>query len=273
METLERAPAAGARENARGDIHRILPRYHRRGIEVELYRRSTTTDTVRRDPVNRENARGRERTDKAGNVNDKISQLSKDSAVTGWLRIEYGTRRLTGRWSRAWRHSRSRCWRWRRARLHTIPSAGVQVSDQICSAPDDHFAICPYCRVTLSGLRSVGDGGGCPTVGARIISPAGVQNVDVIGSSAPDDHLTAGPNCRVIEAPFGHVANAGGFPSVCSRIVSGASIVKATQDAPTPDDHFTPGPNYRVIDSGRGRVRGTGSSPTVRVGIIFAPAD
>ena len=85
METLEGAPAVGARESARGDIHRILPRYHRRGIEVELYRRSTTTDAVRRDPVNRENARRRERTDKAADVNEKISQLRKDNAVTGRL--------------------------------------------------------------------------------------------------------------------------------------------------------------------------------------------
>ncbi len=87
METLEGAPAPGARESARGNIHRILPRYHRRGIEVELYRRSTTTDAVRRDPVNRKTL-GAERTDKAANVNDKISQLGKDSAVTSWLRIE-----------------------------------------------------------------------------------------------------------------------------------------------------------------------------------------
>ena len=109
METLEGAPAVGARESARGDIHRILPRYHRRGIEVEPYRRSTTTSAVRRDPVNRENARGRERTDKAGNVNDKISQLGKDSAVTGWLRIECSTRRLTGRWRYSRSRRRSRC--------------------------------------------------------------------------------------------------------------------------------------------------------------------
>ena len=98
VETLKGVPAVGARESARGDIHRILPRYYRRGIEVELYRRSTTTDAVRRDPVNRENAR-RDRTDKAADVNGKISQLGKDSAVTGWLGTDCGTRRLTGRWS------------------------------------------------------------------------------------------------------------------------------------------------------------------------------
>ena len=104
VETLEAAPAVGARESARGDIHRILPRYHRRGIEVEPYRRSTAS-AVRRDPVNRENARGGSRTDKAADVNGKISQLGKDNAVTGWLGTGRCTRRLTGRWRRAWRYS------------------------------------------------------------------------------------------------------------------------------------------------------------------------
>lgn len=36
VETLKGVPAVRARESATGDIHRILPRYHRRGIEVEL---------------------------------------------------------------------------------------------------------------------------------------------------------------------------------------------------------------------------------------------
>jgi hypothetical protein len=105
VKTLKRAPAVGARESARGDIHRILPRYHRRSIEVEPYRRSTTTSAVRRDPVNRENARGRSRIDKAADVNGKISQLGKDNAVTGWLGTDRGTRRLSGRW----RYSSSGC--------------------------------------------------------------------------------------------------------------------------------------------------------------------
>jgi hypothetical protein len=98
VETFGGVPVVGTDESAWGEIHRILPQYHRRGIEVELYRRSTTTDGVCRDPVNREKARRRERTDKAGDVNVKISQLGKDSAVTGWLGTARGTRRLTGRW-------------------------------------------------------------------------------------------------------------------------------------------------------------------------------
>ena len=45
----------------------------------------------------------------------------------------------------------------------------------VVSAPDDHFAAGPHCRVTVSARGRVGGAGGCPTVGAGIISPAGVQ--------------------------------------------------------------------------------------------------
>ena len=57
-----------------------------------------------------------------------------------------------------------------------------------------------HCRSTLPcvGLehRRVGGARGCPTVGLRIISAAGVEIADV-DRSAPDDHFAAGPNCCV----------------------------------------------------------------------------
>ena len=43
------------------------------------------------------------------------------------------------------------------------------------SAPDDHFAAGPDCRVRVSGSGRAGGAGGCPTVCAGIVSPAGVQ--------------------------------------------------------------------------------------------------
>ena len=43
------------------------------------------------------------------------------------------------------------------------------------SAPDDHFAAGPDRRVTASGSGRVGGAGGCPTIRAGIVSPAGVQ--------------------------------------------------------------------------------------------------
>ena len=44
------------------------------------------------------------------------------------------------------------------------------------SAPDDHFTAGPDCRVTDSGSGRVGGAGGCPTIRAGIVSPAGVQD-------------------------------------------------------------------------------------------------
>ena len=45
------------------------------------------------------------------------------------------------------------------------------------SAPDDHFTAGPHCRVIASGSGRVGRAGGCPTIRAGIVSPAGVSQV------------------------------------------------------------------------------------------------
>ena len=50
------------------------------------------------------------------------------------------------------------------------------------SAPDDHFTAGPDCGVTVSGSGRVGGAGGCPTIRAGIVSPAGVH---VVGSLPP----------------------------------------------------------------------------------------
>ena len=65
--------------------------------------------------------------------------------------------------------------------------------------------------------------GGCPTVGAGIVSPAGVETAVII-ISAPDDHFTAGPDCRVILSGSGCVGGAGGCPTVGARIISPAGV-------------------------------------------------
>ena len=49
--------------------------------------------------------------------------------------------------------------------------------ERIKAAPDDHFAAGPHCRVKLSSVGRVGGAGGCPTIGAGIVSAAGVQIV------------------------------------------------------------------------------------------------
>ena len=43
------------------------------------------------------------------------------------------------------------------------------------SAPDDHLAAGPNCRVRIAGAGRVGGAGGCPTIGAGIVSAASVK--------------------------------------------------------------------------------------------------
>ena len=133
------------------------------------------------------------------------------------------------------------------------------------AAPDDHFTAGPDCGVIASGSGRVGSAGGCPTVRARIISPAGVRVCPVADLSTPDDHLTAGPDCRVKDSVDGRVGGAGRCPTIGAGIVSPASV-SGTPHAP--DDHFTAGPDCGVNVSGRGRVGGAGRCPTIGAGIV-----
>src|SRR5207253_5813454 len=96
------------------------------------------------------------------------------------------------------------------------------------AAPDDHFAAGPHCRMLVSGIGRVGGGGGCPTVGAGIISPAGVQ-IAADTSSAPDDHFAAGPDCRVTVSGSGRVGKAGGCPCVVGAQTCGSPVIRLTR--------------------------------------------
>ena len=58
--------------------------------------------------------------------------------------------------------------------LYLPPVFGVVTRPSI-PAPNDHFTAGPHCRVTTSADGRVGDAGGCPTIRAGIVSPAGVQ--------------------------------------------------------------------------------------------------
>src|SRR5207249_9868906 len=75
------------------------------------------------------------------------------------------------------------------------PATTQTVIPSAVPAPDDHFAASPDCRVMVPATRRVDGAGGCPTIGAGSISPAGVQQAAV--GSAPDDHFTASPHRRL----------------------------------------------------------------------------
>ena len=105
------------------------------------------------------------------------------------------------------------------------------------SAPDDHFTAGPDCRVNASGSGRVGGAGGCPTIRAGIVSPAGVRR-RWRPSSAPDDHFTAGPDCRVTVSGSGRVGGAGGCPTIRAGIVSPAGVQIAVAIAIRPRRSF-----------------------------------
>ena len=56
-----------------------------------------------------------------------------------------------------------------------LPPVFAQTLTLPGSTPDNHFAASPDCRVLPSSQRPHGGAGGCPTVGAGIVSAAGVQ--------------------------------------------------------------------------------------------------
>ena len=91
----------------------------------------------------------------------------------------------------------------------TVPPAGIRSArSNICSAPNDHFTAGPHCRVKISARGRIDSAGGYPTIGARIVSPAGVSIVAVF--SAPNDHFTTGPDGGVNLSGRGCVSDAGG---------------------------------------------------------------
>jgi hypothetical protein len=112
----------------------------------------------------------------------------------------------------------------RRKYTRTIRSAGVQTHESGRSAPDDHFAAGPDCRVLVSGGGREGRAGGYPTVGGRVISAASVRRDGAPYLSTPNDHFTAGPDCRVKESGTGRVGGACGCPRIRAGIVSPAGV-------------------------------------------------
>src|SRR5262245_16643723 len=75
----------------------------------------------------------------------------------------------------------------------------------------------------LSFRGRVGGGCGCPTVGAGVVSPAGIEP-HPRGTAAPDDHFTAGPHCCVSSSGSGRSGRAGRRPRVRARVISAAGV-------------------------------------------------
>src|SRR5436305_2056410 len=135
------------------------------------------------------------------------------------------------------------------ARLRAVSPACVQNGRPVIPTPDDHFTTGPHYRVKVSGSGRGGGAGGCPTIRAGIVLPAGVQKVRAIRSSTPDDHFTAGPHCCVNASTTGRVGSADSCPTIRAGIVSRACVhIHAVISAP--DDHFAATPDRWRFSSG-----------------------
>lgn len=122
-----------------------------------------------------------------------------------------------------------------------------------------------------SGAGGADGGGWAPTIGSRIVSPAGVKS-DVATSivSTPHDHFAATPDCCVNVSARGRAGGVGRGPTVCCGVISPAGVNDGTGEFTTPHNHFATGPNRSVIGPDRGRVGAVGGGPTVRGGVISA---
>src|SRR5439155_21251752 len=110
-----------------------------------------------------------------------------------------------------------------------VSVAGVHLIAYHCpvtSAPKDHFAPGPHSCVVSSGSGRVGGTGGCPTIGAGIISPASVKKVvaAIISGSAPDNHFAPGPHSRVQVPPIGRVGSTVRCPTVGAGVITPVSV-------------------------------------------------
>src|SRR3954464_9665074 len=75
-----------------------------------------------------------------------------------------------------------------------VSGAGVKrVVSLISATPDDHLTACPNCRVQDPRRRCTGSAHSCPTIGAGIISPAGVPKRKFYFPT-PDNHFRASPH-------------------------------------------------------------------------------
>ena len=158
-------------------------------------------------------------------------------------------------------------------RARIVSDATVQILTtgiNISSAPNDHFAAGPDCRMVYPGLISVV--GWCPTVGVGIISPAGVSVESDAHLSAPDDHFIARrPHCGMKGSTSRRASCAGGCPTVGAGIIfpAGIQIVRADVIPSAPYDHFTAGPDCCVAIARVGRADDAGCCPIVGAGIVF----
>ena len=128
-------------------------------------------------------------------------------------------------------------------------------------------AASPHCRVTVSGSGRVGRAGGRPTIGAGIVSPAGVQ-IDCCHPIHPrrSFHCQSRLPCERIgqRARWScwWLSNYPCWDCICPPVLT------VVASAPPQTIISAAGPDCCVTDSASGRVGRAGGRPTIRAGIV-----
>src|SRR5436190_1302460 len=151
-----------------------------------------------------------------------------------------------------------------------VSTAGVErrARPPVTTAPNDHLAAGPHCRLVDSTHWRIGGARGCPTISARKVSPAGVRKVSVLvvdKNSAPNDHFAAGPDrCRPTSRRR-CVSRTSLCPVIGHWIVSPAGIqLPIAVIMSAPDDHLDASPHCRVKISTHRRIDSGGVPPSIR---------
>ena len=141
-------------------------------------------------------------------------------------------------------------------------------SKELPSLPPQTIISLPVHTAVCKSRRSgrVGGAGGCPTVRAGIVSPAGVQSRRHSLRPRRSFHCPSTLLCDCIGQRARWwcwwLSNCRCWDCIFRRCSNGAAVASA------PDDHFAAGPHCRVTVSASGRVGGAGGCPTVRAGIV-----
>src|SRR5439155_25016041 len=89
-----------------------------------------------------------------------------------------------------------------------VSATSIKLGTNCDSAPDNHFAAGPHCRLSVSWRRRVSDAGGYALgVGTGSISATGAHK-EAVTLSGPDNHFAAGPHRRVVVAVSRNIKDA-----------------------------------------------------------------
>ena len=150
----------------------------------------------------------------------------------------------------------------------SVSAASICIATVI-AAPDDHFTAGPDCRVAPPGIRCVGDAGGCPTVRAWIVPPAGVEFLTTGSRFRP----RRSSRCRS-RLPYGRFGELEHLScSWLSKYPTQGCIFRPYSTAGSfhrfrPRQSFPASPYCRVRISGRGRINRACGCPSISNEIV-----